>query len=254
MTTVKTTQGQEEKVEANKEAEPRSPSLFSRHQGFGLGLGLVGLGIGIGTGLALRLPIFPPMLPSALTPIFSSFAGALVGAGAAGFWAQLAVKRGEEALKRGDEEACRTVAKAIRPVPNEIKVLQDQLAANEVDPDTILTQLKKIEILRTQADDRLRLLSTLHSQMRDGKGIAIADAQIALKQLEDPLKKNKELAEHELEKQPQLLATSPRTALLGSSRWAREMAKKFDAPQGMLLDAMRQLGHPLDSARSLYSD
>jgi uncharacterized membrane protein YccC len=254
MTAATTTQGQKEKAEANKEAGPRSPSFFSRHRGFGLGLGMAGLGIGIGTGLALRLPIFPPMLPSALTPIFSSFAGALVGAGAAGFWAQLAVKRGEEALKRGDEEACRTVAKAIRPVPNEITVLQDQLAANDVNPHTISTQLKKIEVLRAQAEDRLRLLSTLHSQMRDGKGIAIADAQIALKDLQGPVQQNISLAELEKQSQPQLLAPDRRPSLFQSSRWANRLTEQFDAPQGMLLDAMRQLGHPLNSARSLYSD
>lgn len=234
--------------------ESGSSSVFSRHGGFGLGLGLAGLGLGLGAGLALRLPIFPPMVPSTLTPIFSSFAGALVGAGAAGFWAQLAVKRGEEVLKRGDEEACRTVAKAIRPVPNEIAVLRDQLAANDVDPHTILTQLKKIDMLRGQAEDRLRLLSTLHAQMRDGKGIAIADAQIALKDLQGPLQQNIKLAQSEMQKQPPLLAPGARPSLFQFSRWSSGVAKQFDEPQGMLLDAMRQLGHPLDSARSFYSD
>jgi hypothetical protein len=206
------------------------------------------MGIGLGTGIALRLPFFPWIFPKEGTPVLSSFAGALVGAGAAGFWAH-------HALTRVDREACRTVARAIRPVPNEMASLQRNLGADEVKPETIRSQLSALQKLVAQADERMKLLSTLHSQMREGKGVAIADAQIAFRDLTGKLTSAERRVNVELNRSPGPLAyVGTATNIAQISHWEREVSNLFSEQLRALLEAMRILGHPLDDVRDLYAD
>lgn len=211
-----------------------------------LGPGIIWLGLGIVVGIIFRLPIFPWVLPPSLTPVASSLAGALIGAGAAGFWAQ-------RALTRGDREACRTVAKAFRVTTIEASELQDILKGKNVEFKKFVDQLDKLDKSVKHSERRLAMLSTLHSQMKEGKGVAIADAQIGLEELSKALTDIRKATDDEIARIQSVDAiTQTHTNIPSSRNWNDGLDQSLDKSLNILRSAMRELGHALDNVRDFY--
>ena len=218
--------------------------------GDNLGVCAIGFGLGALVGLLLAAPLFGWELPKEATPVFASAASAFIAAGAAGFWAQRTVYR-------GDREACRTVGYVIRPITIEVMDVVDALESEDSELFKIKGMLQAIEPMIDTTKNRLDLLSSVHWQMRDGKGVAIADANIALEKLRKAL--NSALAEiaSEVARTPGPLAITPPQTRVGlnlHTPWHTLARKYLLDPLQELIEANRRVGHPVDDLRAFYSD
>jgi hypothetical protein len=215
-----------------------------------LGACAVGFGLGTLVGLSLAAPLFGWELPKEATPVFASAASAFIAAGAAGFWAQRTVYR-------GDREACRTVGYVIRPITIDVMHVVDALESEDPGLVKIRRALQAIKPMIDATKNRLDLLSSVHWQMRDGKGVAIADANIALEKLRQALTSALGEITSEEALTPGLLAITPpptQVRLNPRTAWHTLARKHLLDPLQELIEANRRVGHPVDNLRAFYSD
>jgi hypothetical protein len=210
----------------------------------------LGLGVGFMIGVTTRLPLFPYAIPNDnLLRTLQASAGALIGAGMAGILARLLISK-------GDFQYRRTVARVIR----EPAILMQNLINQPDDssnllPDAVNSALKEIMTSCEQSLERLEMLSSSHTQITEGRGIAIVDAKIAIKKfIEERFAVAKLIIEGAMrDGVPTLIVRGDAqdNETVGGD-WPKDIKGEIGNCFDKLNEALILLGHPFRPTASLY--
>ncbi len=216
----------------------------------------VGFGVGVLCVLTLRLPLFPYGIANdKILAIVQAVAGAMIGAGLAGVLARALIAK-------NDVQTRQTVARVIRAPTNKLNDLALALEKWAPLPQTatpkpadIVTSLDECEKLAKHALTRLELLSTSHTQISEGRGVAIVDATIALNDfLAGDLIEAKLIAHHARQIIPSeggWLQMNIRGGV-AEYRWDTAVRELLLPAIALLETTLDDLGFPLRSIRGRY--
>lgn len=180
-----------------------------------------------------------------------STAGAMVGAGLAGLLARMLIARTDVQFRQ-------VVAKVIRIPASDFSQLMNWLEAPKA-PSVAQAEkfLKELKRAAEEAIARLKLLSTSHAQITEGRGLAIIDAQLALEEyLKERRPKIEAILTKASENEVGPLATTSFSSNVPSHTydWLATLKKEIGPTLTSLDSALLDLGLPRRNFISIYSD